>query len=120
MNTEPEPRITTPQLLAAIDRYKDSTNVNPEVLGSCVYTDPENPNRHCLIGQVIVDLGYPALSYNDPGIAQTLPHWDSPETAMIAGRFQECADGTELGFSVDGPVRWNEAIAKAKFYLGLA
>jgi hypothetical protein len=51
----------------ALLKYATSDNVNPQhptSKGLCLYTDRDDPNRHCLAGQIWVDFG------GDPSVLQ--------------------------------------------------
>jgi hypothetical protein len=100
--------ITTEQFEMAIKRYAYSININPQMNGLCVY-DAGN-GRHCLIGQVLIDLGVALGEYeeiHDNVAAVSLP-WRDAELTQLSSRYQTAADNEH------GPPReWRTAIAMA-------
>lgn len=53
------------RLLAVIDAHPEATN--PKVGATCRYTDPNDEERHCLVGQFAAEVGWPV-----PGSSYTL------------------------------------------------
>lgn len=102
--------ITKEQLITAVSAYKDSDNVNPtNEFDNCVYQ--ANDGSHCLIGQVLVDLGV-ALEDEwldeNPG-AESLDIWADSHTAILAESLQMNADGR----GSQSPQPWKVAIERA-------
>lgn len=52
-----------PMLQAVIDAHPDALNATT-ARGFCVYTDPDDPARHCLIGQLATEQGWPLPNVN--------------------------------------------------------
>lgn len=83
-------------LLDVIARHPDNVNPFEEDGLNCAYTDPKDPERHCLIGQLVAEQGWampsPEHNANAAFVAGT-HHW--PLTADAAdwiGDAQEAAD----------------------------
>ena len=49
-----------------VEELPDRVNPTDGEYGSCVYTDPQNPEMHCIAGEVAVRLGLPLPDVNDP------------------------------------------------------
>lgn len=50
-------KINVKNVLAALDNV-DPNRRNPSKNGLCVYTSTRDPEKHCIAGQVLVDLGW--------------------------------------------------------------
>lgn len=80
--------------LAKLNRRKR----NPERKGICLYTDPRNPERHCIVGQIWANLGVPVPDeYCDQGAAVAAAEYGTlalHEGGLInaLGDLQEYAD----------------------------
>lgn len=95
------------KILDICDRFPE--NVNPKLISEeglvvdmCAYTDVNDPNRHCLIGQYIAE-NYPDYvpgPYNRNGASNVLEGIDdfSDSLLTIASEIQSLADGQYFVF----------------------
>ncbi len=90
-----------PLLLDIIDRMPDA--VNPLDTGEmvCLYTDPNDHDRHCLIGQLAAEMGWSVPdAVEDGGATGVAREYGWPvtvEAAEFLGDAQSAADGLVLG-----------------------
>jgi hypothetical protein len=110
---------TAKQFAEAVLKYADSDNVNPKDGEACRYTDRNNPSRHCLIGQVLLDLGV-EQSHLDEGegepanwvMCDPSDRWEPMadyETCEFASSLQREAD---QGSDNDDVLPWRVAIGR--------
>lgn len=75
----------------------------------CLYTDPDNRDRHCIVGQLAVELewGLPALgnTKSAPVVADNLGWPVTQAGAAFLGQVQSRADGVTNEIN-PGPVPW--------------
>ena len=96
------------------------SNVNPtNQWGGCLYTDEDDSDRHCVVGQLAAELGWPVppASYR-PGVeGATKDYWpDLPsDTAQVLWRAQAKAD-----YATRGDGSWGTAAKALRNGWGMA
>jgi len=107
----------TIDMIDALLSHADDPTVNPQdqIANSCFYTHPENPEYHCLFGQVLLDTKVATQEALDT-------HEGSAVDALLGGAFhptrlfsemQRWADGNENSdSSLLEPRPWSEVITK--------
>lgn len=109
-------KVTKKAFVEAIMKYENSDNVNPMEGIRCLYTSADG-TRHCIIGQVLEDLGIGAPSALETlGAAfLTQVEWEDGLTGLVSD-MQWFADGNK-GDEPPEPRPWKEVIAHYKHEL---
>lgn len=94
-------------------RKVNGNRKNPVEDGGCVYSDPENPDRHCIAGEVLSLLGLPlpevGSGRNSWGIESLIEKEAFPfadESVALLLEAQALADNFQGGYA--RPRRWAE------------
>lgn len=88
---------------------REPMQVNPRnAFGTCVYTLPGDPDRHCFVGQVLLELGLPLPEVN-AGISSTINDSLGLELDRDAIDFlAKCQSFADDNSEPNVPHRWHE------------
>ncbi len=126
--------ITEQNVIDLLLKYEQERphDVNPTrlsaVVSSCVYTDPTNPERHCIAGQLMVDLDMEAPdSFEMTHVAILMDGLVDKPGVVLMRRAQIIADGFTVSDLPDtegtplmmsqgevGPRPWGQVVAQLR------